>query len=133
MFSTSPTQRVEGVENFCRPPLSIPARFKPFPDLDAPLPGYGAEFDVKHLKDVLPPLLEPLQGEYETKFVAPNAPWDEKSAFPYRGGETVALERLELYFHKGSPPPVAKYKVRRHAVLFRFLCVYAWLTWKGVT
>lgn len=100
--------------------LPVPKKFKPFPDLSQPLPGFGAQLDSKKLDDILPPLLKPLEETVENRYKNNEIPWDEKSAFPYQGGETIALKRLDYYFHQGdakNPPPVAKYKETRNGLL----------------
>lgn len=91
----------------------MPKSFKPFPTLaeGKSYPGYGAKMDNKSVEDLLPALLKPLEDTFETKYSGSNWPRDSKSAFPYAGGETVALERLDWYFHQGNPPPVSRYKV----------------------
>jgi len=93
----------------------MPSQFKPFPSLgdDKAYPGYGKDLDSKSVEDVLIPLLTPLEDTFETKYSGSAWPRDSKSAFPYAGGETVALERIDWYFHQGNPPPVSRYKVSR--------------------
>ncbi|KAI5475064.1 Cryptochrome DASH [Pseudohyphozyma bogoriensis] len=114
-------KRVEALGKLGRPPLEMPSSFKPTPPFSdtttSQLNDYGSALDGKGVEDVLPDLLRPLEDSYETKFSDSRSPWDEKSAFPYRGGETPALERLDWYFHEGSPPSVAKYKETRNGLL----------------
>lgn len=108
-------KRVEGLGQLGRPPLDMPSTFKPFPALaqGKSFGGYGSEFDTKDLEELIPALLKPLEDTFENKYSHSGSPRDDKSAFPYAGGETVALKRLEFYFKSGgNPPPVAKYKVR---------------------
>lgn len=106
-------KRVEGLGPLGRSPLEMPSQFKPFPSLGEgkAYPGYGEDLDSKGVEDVLLPLLTPLEDTFETKYSGSEWPRDHKSAFPYAGGETVALERIDWYFHQGDPPPVSKYKV----------------------
>ncbi|KAM0748058.1 cryptochrome [Meredithblackwellia eburnea MCA 4105] len=110
-------KRVEGLQKLARDPLEMPAKFKPFPTIPSHFSAYGSELASKSLEDILPDLLSPLEDSYETKFSDSRNPRDSKSAFPYRGGETDALERLDYYFHQGSPPPVSKYKETRNGLL----------------
>lgn len=109
-------KKVEALTPLFRPPLPVADRFKPFPKLShsRPYPGYGAHFDSKGVEDILPDLLKPLAASFESKYTSSDFPKDSRSAFPYAGGETVALERLRYYFkegQKGAAPPVATYKV----------------------
>jgi deoxyribodipyrimidine photo-lyase len=108
-------KRVEALGRLGRVPLEIPDKFKPFPSLpnNQSFGGYGAEFDSKHLEELIPALLKPLEDTFENKYKHSSSPRDAKSAFPYAGGETTALKRLAFYFKEGNPPPVARYKVRR--------------------
>lgn len=93
-----------------REPLPMPKAFKPFPQLLPLSKTYGEQLDDREVDDLLPYLLSPLRASAET-------PHDPRSTFPYRGGETSALERLEFYFKLGSPLPVAKYKETRNGLL----------------
>lgn len=109
---------VEGTRKLGRPTLDMPATFKPFPGPGAQKPtvtSYGAAFDNKTAEDLIPYLLKPLESAYGPSCDAAR-PRDPRSAFPYSGGETSALARLQTYFHEiapdGKSPPVARYKVR---------------------
>lgn len=110
-------KRVEALRTkMAREPLPIPEHFKPIP---SPLPetsDYGSRFDNSSLEDVISFLLEPLAGQIQV-----TGNFDQhgtKSAFPYSGGESSALSRLEWYFESGStPPPVARYKQTRNHLL----------------
>lgn len=53
-------------------------------------------------------ILEPLRGTYEMKYAQPNSSKHKSSAFPWRGGESSALDRVEWYFTTGDPPPVSR-------------------------
>ena len=100
----------------------MPAVFKPFPSpptseaARAIAPAYGAEVQNKTCEELLEYLMAPIRSEYpEAAGLTGDAfKRDERSAVPFKGGETSALARLDEYFHQGSqgnPPPVAKYKV----------------------
>lgn len=104
-------KRVESCGKLGRAPLLMPVTFKPFAAPKLATTSYGAQFDKSGLEDVLPHLLSPLRDSYETKFTDSSYPRHEFSAVPFAGGETAALARLSFYFHQGSPPPAAKYKV----------------------
>ncbi|GAA5888760.1 hypothetical protein JCM6882_002841 [Rhodosporidiobolus microsporus] len=111
-------KRVEALPHLGRAPLPVPSTFKPFPcpPSDAsPYPGYGASLasDPDGLEQVLPYLLEPLEDTFQVQNLD-----TEKTAFPYRGGETSALERVEWYFRKEEEmPPVQRYKETRNGLL----------------
>lgn len=117
-------KQVEAIGTWGRPPLEMPRVFKPFPKPGPPKagttslsPSYGSKFDGKTAEDLIPFLLAPLKGSYaETPFDASH-PRHASSAFPYAGGETSALERLDTYFHQGESPPVARYKVSPSSIL----------------
>lgn len=72
--------------------------------------------DNKSAEEVLAFLLEPIKADYPESAGKTGAEYvrDPRSAIPFTGGETAALERVNWYFHQGSPPPVARYKVSRH-------------------
>ncbi|GAA5850868.1 hypothetical protein JCM9279_006223 [Rhodotorula babjevae] len=114
-------KRVEGLPGFGRSTLPIPKSFKPFPkpeDSSKVYPGYGGRMIDEENRDldyVLAHLLKPLQDSFQ--MVASSEGKNQQSAFPYAGGETAALERLEFYFKKGSPPPVARYKETRNGLI----------------
>ncbi|EST05766.1 DNA photolyase, N-terminal [Kalmanozyma brasiliensis GHG001] len=123
-------KQVEGPDMF-RAPLEAPTKLKPFPDNvdvqdDAGVYNLSTkdEFSNKEAveKHLLSPLLEePVLGHKEllskvtssspTEFDVPH------SAFPYRGGETEALKRLEHYFASGKSSPGASYKETRNQML----------------
>ncbi|GAA6055547.1 hypothetical protein JCM3770_006780 [Rhodotorula araucariae] len=113
-------KRIENLPHLGRAPLSVPTSFKPFPraaDPTAPYPGYGKHIELEHrgLDYVLQGLLRPLQDTFQLR--AGSEGKNQKSAFPYAGGETAALQRIEWYFKVGSPPPVARYKETRNGLL----------------
>ncbi|KDE04978.1 hypothetical protein MVLG_04626 [Microbotryum lychnidis-dioicae p1A1 Lamole] len=114
-------KRVEGRGQLGRAPLEMLSKFKPFPALEqnsAPLPGYGDKFDKSNTVDaILPHLLKPLDSSSATAYSAPSHTPSDKSAFPFAGGETSALKRMDWYFHQGKPPPVARYKETRNGLL----------------
>lgn len=107
-------KEVEGANRkLGREPLVMPTTFKPFPGpkVASPNPSYGKEFDNCKVEELIPYLLAPIKSEYHAAASADDYKRDSRSAFPYSGGETSALARLDWYFHQGSPPPVARYKV----------------------
>ncbi|BGO99095.1 hypothetical protein NBRC10513v2_000199 [Rhodotorula toruloides] len=113
-------KRIENLPRLGRPPFPIPSPFKPYPRPPSdsqPWPGYGAHIELEHrgLEYVLHCLLRPLQDTFQLR--AGSEGKNQKSAFPYAGGETPALERLEWYFKEGNPPPVARYKETRNGLL----------------
>ncbi|KAM0793720.1 hypothetical protein ACM66B_001144 [Microbotryomycetes sp. NB124-2] len=111
-------KRVEGLGFLGRAPLIMPSKFKPFPVLSSgPYPAYGDQLDGKSVDDIIDPLLKPLEDTFEIKYKHASTPRDSKSAFPYAGGETSALSRLNFYFKEGNPPPVARYKATRNGLL----------------
>ncbi|GAA5970557.1 hypothetical protein JCM3765_000806 [Sporobolomyces pararoseus] len=111
-------KRIEGLPKLGRDPLPTPKEFKPFPKPSSgPYVGYGDKFDdlVEH-EEVTKHLLAPLQVANADN--DKTTPTEEKnSAFPFRGGETSAIERLEWYFNQGENSPVATYKQTRNGLL----------------
>lgn len=79
--------------------------------------NYGRQFNGENVESVLAHLLEPLKGSYEMKYADPKHSKHRSSAFPFPGGETAALERLEWYFVTGNPPPVSRYKETRNMLV----------------
>ncbi|TKA56388.1 hypothetical protein B0A53_01958 [Rhodotorula sp. CCFEE 5036] len=113
-------KRIENLPHLGRPPFPIPKQFKPFPsppNAANPWPGYGSELEAKDrgLAYVLECLLKPLQDTFQLR--AGSEGKNQKSAFPYAGGETPAMERVEWYFKHGDPPPVARYKETRNGLI----------------
>ncbi|POY75360.1 hypothetical protein BMF94_1590 [Rhodotorula taiwanensis] len=113
-------KRIENLEHLGRAPLPVPKQFKPFPRPanDAnPWPGYGSQIETEHrgLEDVLQYLLRPLQDTFQLR--AGSEGKNQKSAFPYAGGESAAMQRIDWYFKHGDPPPVARYKETRNGLL----------------
>ena len=110
----------------------MPPVFKPFPSpptTDAAksiAPAYGAEVKDKTCEELLEYLMAPIRSEYPEAagLTGDIFKRDERSAVPFKGGETAALARLDEYFHQGSPPPVAKYKVS----LLTLICLLSKLT-----
>ncbi|GAA6038629.1 hypothetical protein JCM8097_009455 [Rhodosporidiobolus ruineniae] len=106
-------KRVEALPHLGRAPLPIPPSFKPFPRSppSTPYPGYA--LDAHDLDYVLPYLLKPLEDTFQV-----HALDTTKTAFPYAGGETSALERVEWYFRsEAEMPPVQRYKETRNGLL----------------
>lgn len=106
-------KRVEGLHPMARPVLQTPHQLLPFPDhLPEPSDVYGAQHDQKKPQELLGLLVEPmgLKG-------SEGAQTDKRTAFPYGGGESEALRRLDDYFLKGRPPNVARYKSTRNQLL----------------
>lgn len=111
-------KRIEGLPKLGRDCLATPAKFKPFPAASSSsskkssYAGYGEKFDdvtdpTEVIEHLLKPLQEPNAANDKTRPAGENQP----SAFPFKGGETSAIERLEWYFNKGKDSPVATYKV----------------------
>ncbi|KAL8286242.1 hypothetical protein RQP46_004730 [Phenoliferia psychrophenolica] len=110
-------KRIEDLGHWGRAPLPTPKSFKPFPALKVATTSFGATLDGCDVEQVIPSLLKPLAGSYESKYSNSETPRGEKSAVPFRGGETAARERLAYYFHEGAPPPAAIYKETRNGLL----------------
>ncbi|PWN48921.1 cryptochrome [Violaceomyces palustris] len=146
-------KRVEALgPKMVRPPLTCPDKFKPFPSNLPKIPDYALdvtyEVDVDgfaprapetkdqqqgqlSFHDILRYLLTPLNGSQLPRTLESNALLQQRhpaSAFPLRGGETSALDRLDWYFVRGKsadssrwgkadPPPVARYKQTRNNLL----------------
>lgn len=135
-----------------RPSLTAPERFKAFPSSIPPTPDYALEVsyevDVDGLSsrapesrekgegqisfhDILRGLLKPLNDTNLPFSIESSSVLQQRhpaSAFPLRGGESSAMERLEWYFIRGKsvdssrwgkadPPPVARYKQTRNNLL----------------
>lgn len=146
-------KRVESLgPRMVRPSLSSPQRFKAFPPKIPSIPDYALdvsyEVDVDGLSsrvpesqeksegqisfhDILRGLLRPLNDTALPYSLEGSALLQQRhsgSAFPLRGGESSALERLEWYFVRGKsadssrwgkadPPPVARYKQTRNNLI----------------
>jgi deoxyribodipyrimidine photo-lyase len=107
-------KRVEGLQDrMARPVLDTPDKFKPCPQV--PDTGdYGAQHEQMDAKALYSVLIKPLAGHIQLE----SDSHDTKSAFPFPGGETSALQRLDWYFKTGgSPPPAARYKQTRNHLL----------------
>ncbi|EPQ30218.1 uncharacterized protein PFL1_02334 [Pseudozyma flocculosa PF-1] len=135
-----------------RPAKESPSTFKPFPpDLprtsdyaldvsyEVDVDGYMTRAPESKDKqegqtsfhDILRYLLTPLNESQLPPTLEANALLQQRhpaSAFPLRGGETSALDRLDWYFVRGKsadstrwgkadPPPVARYKQTRNNLL----------------
>lgn len=112
-----------------RLPVPTPSRFKPCPT-DIKTDDYGEQVENDDLDTIIAYFHRPLSGQLQV-----TQHYDQhsnKSAFPFRGGESSALARLQWYFHDGgTPPPVSRYKQTRNHLLGHsystkmspFLCV----------
>lgn len=134
-----------------RPCFTSPSKFKPYPDIPKTedyVLDVSYEVDVDGLSsrapesqdktekqvsfhDILRYLLKPLNDpalSYSSEGTFILQQRHPASAFPLRGGESSALERLEWYFVRGKshdsarwgkmdPPPVARYKQTRNNLL----------------
>ncbi|SPO25182.1 related to Deoxyribodipyrimidine photolyase [Ustilago trichophora] len=123
-------KQVEGPDMF-RQPLPPPTKLKPFPHVQlSDSPGAFAlsskqqeGYDKKEIveKHLLQPLLDqPVLGHKEllSKVLSSDASLNvPHSAFPYKGGETEALRRLDHYFSGGKSSPGASYKETRNEML----------------
>ncbi|GAA5922791.1 uncharacterized protein JCM15063_003426 [Sporobolomyces koalae] len=112
-------KRVEGLPQVGRDPLPTPKQFKPFPTLSSgSYTGYGEKFDdTVDPKEVIAHLVEPLKAAGNIVDTTVKPELAKHTAFPYHGGETSAMERLEWYFHQGEHSPVATYKQTRNGLL----------------
>lgn len=135
-----------------RPVMHSPSRFKAFPPSIPSTPDYALdvsyEVDVDGLAprapetkdkqegqvsfhDILRFLLRPLNDSQLATTLEATALLQQRhpaSAFPLRGGESSALDRLDWYFVRGKsadstrwgksdPPPVARYKQTRNNLI----------------
>lgn len=122
-------KKVEALgDKMVRPGLEMPEKFLPFPadeNSEHNLPSdtiddtdnYGHQVAKLDMENLLAYLLVPLKGSYEMKYADPRSSKHRSSAFPWAGGETSALERLDYYFLEGRPPPVARYKETRNMLI----------------
>lgn len=115
-------KRVEALgDKMVRKMLDMPEHFLPFPHSeDNPIrddDNHGRQVEKWSLNQVLEALFVPLKGSYEMKYSSPNFSRHKSTAFPWVGGETSALDRLDYYFLEGRPPPVARYKETRNMLL----------------
>lgn len=146
-------KRVEALgSEMVRPSLKPPKKFKAFPPALPKTPDYALdvsyEVDVDGLSARAPERHEKAEGQISFHDILrallrplndTNLPYARESstllqqrhpasAFPLRGGESAALERLDWYFvrgrsadssrwGKGDPPPVARYKQTRNNLL----------------
>ncbi|KAN0060114.1 hypothetical protein ACQY0O_008088 [Thecaphora frezii] len=117
-------KQVEGPDMY-RQPLPAPDKLKPFAQLDRLpdepgvyplLPDGQGSWDNKDEVEraLLKPLLdEPMLAQELLRKEGEEGP----TAFPWTGGETEALERLEHYFNGGKDAPAASYKETRNGML----------------
>jgi deoxyribodipyrimidine photo-lyase len=89
----------------------------------SPEPGYsGSLCEGEGCSQVFGKLVKPLLAKPDiphdsNKEVTHEYRPDQRSAFPYQGGEAEALRRLDDYFFKGNSPPVRSYKTTRNGLL----------------
>lgn len=121
-------KRVEGLnEKMVRPVLSEPSNDKwpPFPELKTEVQGENAPFalpddmDVSQLiEQLLQPLVDrPVPGDANPAFVFYQ---HKDTAFPFKGGETAAFERLDHYMGVGGTgegAPAVTYKDTRNGMV----------------
>ncbi|GAA5855071.1 hypothetical protein JCM8547_002369 [Rhodosporidiobolus lusitaniae] len=111
-------KKVESLLHLGRAPLPIPSQFKPYPRLPScPYPGYGADLETEStgFDYVLPLLLRPLQDTFQLDMLVQNP---DKTAFPFAGGETSALQRVDYYFKDEEElPPAQRYKETRNGLV----------------
>ena len=115
-------KRVEALgDKMVRKMLEMPDHFLPFPNEEEdPIrddDNYGHQIENWTFEKTLNCLFLPLKGSYELKYAAPGSLRHKASAFPWMGGETSALDRLDYYFIAGRPPPVSIYKETRNMLL----------------
>ena len=115
---TSFRKRVEGPEMY-RLPVDAPEKFKPFPQVQLEDgPGcYALEGKegLGEAKSTFEKLVAPLR-ENPGPIKSPRAREPpQQSAFPFTGGETEALKRLDHYLGAGRPGQ--KYKETRNGML----------------
>lgn len=118
---TSFRKQVEAPDMF-EEPLPVPQKFMPFAEKVTVEDGPGiwaleGKSDVQGEDALNGALLEPLLKD-PTLGTLPDAEIKSlPNAFPYKGGETEALQRLEHYFKGGKNAPAAKYKETRNGML----------------
>lgn len=110
---TSFRKNVEAPDMY-REPLPAPTKMKEFatlPNIENSKGALKVEMsEVELVKELLKPLEEnPGPLSVSSKDLSEN----KITAFPYKGGETEALERLEYYFQGGKSSPAANYKETR--------------------
>lgn len=146
-------KRVEALgSSMVRQSLPTPKKFKRLPDVVPKTPDYALdvsyEVDVDGLSTSLPERKEKTEGQisfhdilrfllkplndaslpYALESTSVLQQRHPASAFPLRGGESSASERLEWYFVRGKsvdssrwgrsdPPPVARYKQTRNNLI----------------
>lgn len=143
-------KKVEGLgSSMVRPVKQMPSKFKPMPTRIPDIPDYSLdvsyEVDVDGLSlrqpqtrdqqdgqvsfhDILRYILAPISDPHFPQASESNSRLQQRhseSAFPLRGGESSALDRLDWYFVRGKsadssrwgkadPPPVSRYKQTRN-------------------
>lgn len=115
-------------DQLCRPLLTAPDHLNPLITLPSVLseapsqPGdSGSICDKMGMDQVLEALMIPLLKCPDLISSAfPKSETykeDTRSAFPYKGGESEGLRRINDYFHSGSQPSVRTYKETRNGLL----------------
>ncbi|KNF04081.1 hypothetical protein PSTG_02786 [Puccinia striiformis f. sp. tritici PST-78] len=115
-------------DKLCRPLLPLPGKLQPFPTLPdtiskaSPESGYsGSLCEGDGCAEVFGRLVKPLLSNpdipHDSKDVKGEYKADSRSAFPYKGGESEALRRLDDYFFQGDQPLVRSYKTTRNGLL----------------
>lgn len=114
---TSFRKQVEAPDMY-REPVPAPDKLKEYATLPDIENSKGAfKIDMSE-GDLLEGLLKPLEDEPgPLPISAKEIEQNELSAFPYSGGETEALERLEHYFKGGKQSPAYSYKETRNGML----------------
>jgi deoxyribodipyrimidine photo-lyase len=110
---TSFRKMVEAPDMY-RSPVPAPKQMKEFAKLPQMENSKGAIQVEKSEEELVKELLRPLEeNPGPLPISAKDLEENTLNAFPYKGGETEALERLEYYFQGGSNAPAAKYKETR--------------------
>lgn len=123
-------KKVEALgSKMARLPIPTPNQFKSCPPR-VETADYGIQVENEDVDTIIAYFHKPLSEQLQvTQQYDQHSP---KSAFPFQGGETPALARLQWYFHDGgNPPPVSRYKQTRNHLLGHgystkmspFLCV----------
>lgn len=110
---TSFRKQVEAPDMY-RPPVAAPDKLKDFATLADVENSKGAHKIDLNEEELLKDLLKPLEEDPGPLPISSKEIEENKlSAFPYTGGETEALQRLEHYFQGGKQSPAASYKETR--------------------
>lgn len=114
---TSFRKQVEAPDMY-RSPVPAPDKLKDFATLPEIENSKGVHKIDLNEEELLKDLLKPLEEDPGPLPISAKEIDENKlSAFPYNGGETEALQRLEHYFKGGKQSPAATYKETRYVMM----------------